>query len=136
MLEHIPTGGDAAALRELARVVRPGGGWCSPPPSPREYREDWRDAPVYGDQEPVDGRYFFERWYDEDALGRLLAGAPDLTPVGADVVSMNPDLHTLYTRTFPWLAPFGVLFGLLAPRAVRAARRDRPRSPGEGTPGE
>jgi SAM-dependent methyltransferase len=114
VLEHIPGAGDAEALRELARVVRPGGRVVLTNPFAEEYGEDWRDAPVYGDQEATEGRYFFERWYDDEALTRLLAGAPDLTPVHRDVVSMSPDLHTLYTRTFPWLTPFGVLFGLLA----------------------
>ena len=83
-------------------------------PFAEEYGEDWRDAPVYGDQEATDGRYFFERRYDEEALERLFAGAPDLTPVHRDVVSMSPDLDALYTRTFPWLVPFGLLFGLFA----------------------
>jgi SAM-dependent methyltransferase len=114
VIEHIADGGDAAALRELARVVRPGGRVVVTMPYAAEYHEDWRDQPVYGGQAAVDGRYFFERWYDEARLGQLVAAVPELVERGRRVARMVPNWHRLFLRAFPWLLPLGPLFGLIA----------------------
>lgn len=118
VLEHIPEGGDREALKELARVVRPGGRVVVTVPFASRYREDWRGAPVYGSQEPVDGRYFFERWYDSGRLRELASAAPGLRLVATRVSRMAPNWHLLYVRTFPWLLPLGPFFGLLARERV------------------
>ena len=116
VLEHIPGEGDELALRELARVVRPPGRVVLTMPYSDSYREDWRDSPVYGDagREAGTESHFFERWYDQHRLDRLLGSAPDLRRVRQSVVSLQPNLHRLYTRCFPWLIPLGPLFGLVA----------------------
>ncbi len=113
VLEHIAEGGDREALGELARVVRPGGRIVLTLPYAEHYREDWRDKPMYGSQQAVNGRYFFERWYDEERLRALLDSVPELRPTGRRVSRMAPNWHLLYLRTFPWLLPLGPLFGLL-----------------------
>jgi SAM-dependent methyltransferase len=115
VLEHIPEPGDEQALRELARVVKPGGRVAVTLPHAREYREDWRDAPVYAEQAAGD-RHFFQRWYDEARLERFAAAAPALELVSSSVSRLQPNLNALYTRTFPLLIPLGPVFGLLARR--------------------
>jgi SAM-dependent methyltransferase len=55
VLEHIPDDGDAIALRELARMVRPGGRVLVTLPHAPMYREDWLDGDVFAN-EPVEGR--------------------------------------------------------------------------------
>jgi SAM-dependent methyltransferase len=114
VLEHVPGKGDLQALRELARVVRPGGRVVITVPYAGRYREDWRDEPMYGAQEPVNGRYFFERWYDDARLDELARAAPGVRLVGTRISRMSPNWHLLYLRTFPWLLPLGPLFGVLA----------------------
>jgi SAM-dependent methyltransferase len=138
VIEHIPEPGDEQALRELARVTKPGGRVVVTLPHAREYREDWRDAPVYADQGGESERYFFQRWYDDARLRRFAAAAPELELVSSCVSRLQPNLNALYTRTFPLLVPLGPLFGLLAWRrdgpggdVVRLTFRKR--APGAGT---
>jgi SAM-dependent methyltransferase len=116
VLEHIPEPGDEEALRELARVVRPGGRVVVTLPYADTYREDWRDAPVYADQGGANGRHFFQRWYDDARVARFAAAAPKVELVSSSVSRLQPNLNALYTRTFPLLVPLGPVFGLLARR--------------------
>jgi SAM-dependent methyltransferase len=68
VLEHIPADGDSLAIRELARVVRPGGVVVVTVPFDRRYRETYVKGPVY-ERRPIDSEpIFFERHYDHDAL--------------------------------------------------------------------
>jgi SAM-dependent methyltransferase len=122
VLEHVEEPGDAEALRELARVVRPGGRVLVTLPHALEYREDWRAAPVYAN-EPGGGRSFFQRWYDPSRVDALVAAASDLELVSRDVVRMQPNWNDAYVRSFPWLVPLGPLYGLLG-REVAAADGD------------
>lgn len=114
VLEHIPDGGAGEALAELARVVRPGGRIVVTLPYAERYFEDWRDEPLYGSQEAVDGRYFFERWYDEAHLEELIAAVPGLRLAGRRVTRLVPNWHRMYARAFPWLIALGPLYGVLA----------------------
>jgi len=122
VLEHIEEPGDVEALRELARVVRPGGRVLVTLPHALEYREEWRDAPVYAN-EPGAGRSFFQRWYDPVRVDALVAAAPALELVSRDVVRMSPNWNDVYVRAFPWLVPLGPLYGLLG-REVAAPDGD------------
>jgi SAM-dependent methyltransferase len=113
VLEHIPEPGDEEALRELARVVRPGGRVVVTLPYAERYREDWLDRPMYAAE--ADGeRHLFQRWYDEERLERLLAAAPGLELRGRTVARLQPNWNSAYVRLFPWLVPLGPLYGLLA----------------------
>ena len=114
VLEHIAEPGDAQALHELARVVRPSGRVLVTVPFARDYREDWRGEPAYVDHGAIGGRYFFQRWYDEARLDALVAAAPALELVSREVVRMQPNWNEAYVRAFPWLVPLGPFFGLLA----------------------
>lgn len=122
VLEHIPDDGDTEALRELARVVRPGGRVLVTLPHAPAYREDWRDGDVFAN-EPTEQRSFFQRWYDSERADRLIAAAPALELVSRDVVRMQPNWNDAYVRAFPWLVPLGPLYGLLG-REVAAPDGD------------
>jgi SAM-dependent methyltransferase len=114
VLEHIREPGDEQALLELERVVRPGGRVVLTMPYAKRYREDWVDAPMYVDHGDDDGRYFFQRYYDDAALERLVAAAPRLREIEREVVGLRPNWQPLYARTFPWMIALGPLYGLLA----------------------
>jgi SAM-dependent methyltransferase len=115
VLEHIEGDGAAAALRGLARVVRPGGRVALTLPHAASAREEFRDSALYDEGE---GRAFFQLWYDDARIDALVAAAPALQVVSRDVVRMEPNWNDAYVRTFPWLLPLGPLFGLLGRERV------------------
>jgi SAM-dependent methyltransferase len=75
VLEHIPDRGDSDAIRELIRVVKPGGVVIVTVPYDLEYRETFVDRAVY-EREQVNGKpVFYERHYNDPTLKeRLLSG--------------------------------------------------------------
>ena len=61
-----------------------------------------------------EGRVFFQRSYDDEALDRLVGAIDSVELVERDVVRLSPNLNTAYVRTFPLLVPLGPFYGLLA----------------------
>ena len=116
VLEHVD--GDAQALRELARVVRPGGRVVITLPHAATAWDEYRTGATYAEEASESGHYLFQRWYDAERVDRLLAEVPDLEPIRREVVRLRPNLNSLYARGFPSLVPLGPLFGVLA-REVR-----------------
>jgi SAM-dependent methyltransferase len=72
VLEHIPEDGDSAAIRELVRVVKPGGVVVITTPYDRRYRETFVNENVYERAQQGSEPVFFERHYDEAALRERL----------------------------------------------------------------
>ena len=115
VLEHIPGDGDAQALRELGRVVRPGGRIVLTLPYDENYWEDWRESAMYVDHGGDDGRHFFGRWYDGEHIDKLAAAVgPELELTGRRLARLQPmAVNRSYERFFPWLVPLGPFFGLM-----------------------
>ena len=121
VLEHVGgEGGDAAALAELARCVRPGGRIAITLPYARDARVEYRSTSAYVDEgdRNTAGRAFFQRWYDAAAIDDLVAAVPAVDVVERDVVRLSPNLNAAYARTFPLLVPLGPVYGLLARERV------------------
>jgi SAM-dependent methyltransferase len=75
VLEHIPDGGDSECVRELARVLAPGGRCVLTVPFWPTSRTDWREADFYWSGASVDdatGRVFYQRRYSEADLHERL----------------------------------------------------------------
>jgi SAM-dependent methyltransferase len=121
VIEHVGgDGGDAAALSELARCVRRGGRVAVTLPYAREAWIEYHRSAAYvdeGERSP-DGAAFFQRWYDDAELGRLVGAVGSLEVVERDVVRLAPNLGAAYNRTFPLLVPLGPFYGLLARERV------------------
>ena len=113
VLEHIADDGDFRALRELAQGRQ----------ARRARRRDRALRAVLSrglarparvrDHGDVGGSFFFQRWYDDERLDRLVAAAPALEPVTREVVRMQPNWNDAYVRRFPWLVPLGPFYGVL-----------------------
>lgn len=84
VLEHIPDEGDSVAIKEMVRVVRPGGRIVVTVPYGVNYREDWVNRHVYERQREGDRAVFYQRHYNEEALRKRL-----LEPSGAKVVDIE-----------------------------------------------
>lgn len=80
VLEHIPNDGDSAAMREFARVLRPGGMVSvTVPYSHRGFYEKHVERNVYERRHDSSDKLFYQRHYDGDALsGRLQASDLEL----------------------------------------------------------
>src|ERR1041385_157516 len=71
VLEHIPDDGDGVCVRELARVLAPGGRCVLTVPCWPPSRTDWRAPDFYWSGASVDdatGRVFYQRRYSEEDL--------------------------------------------------------------------
>jgi SAM-dependent methyltransferase len=73
VLEHIPDDGDSLAIKELARVVRPGGVIVVTTPFDLQHRDTFVQRTVYERSAEHGEPVFFERHYDHATLrARLL----------------------------------------------------------------
>jgi SAM-dependent methyltransferase len=86
VIEHLPSNGDTRAVKEIWRVLRPGGRLILTFPVSRSYEEEYRSRDEYQIGIPNEkGRYFFQRYYDESAVRtRLLDPLPGFTMVAME----------------------------------------------------
>jgi SAM-dependent methyltransferase len=81
VLEHIPEQGDTECVRELARVLAPGGRCVLTVPFWPTSRVDWREPDFYWSGASVDdasGRVFYQRRYSAEDLQERLIGPSHL----------------------------------------------------------
>jgi SAM-dependent methyltransferase len=72
VIEHIPDDGDSRAVREIARVLRPGRRVCLTVPFSPRYREEWVSRDVFERRRRSTEKLFFQRRYDPNALQNRL----------------------------------------------------------------
>ena len=125
VLEHIPDDGDSAAMRELMRVVRPGGVVVVTVPYDRRYRETFVDGPVY-ERKPLGSEaVFYERHYDRESLTKRLLGqgtaeVVDLSFWGEGAIRME----ALLDRLGPLRLPLSPLEAFLSTALLRRVDPD------------
>jgi SAM-dependent methyltransferase len=130
VLEHIPQCGDSIALRELIRVVRPGGLVIVTVPYDRQYRETFVDGSVYERAQVASEPVFFERHYDAATLISRLVPADlcellDLSLWGEGPVRMEALLDRLGPLRMP-LSPLEAFFSAALLRRIDSRRGGHP----------
>ncbi len=127
VLEHIPDDGDSLAIRELMRVVRPGGVIVVTTPFDLVHRDTYVKMRVY--ERDFDGTrpVFFERHYDQETLERRL-----ITPAGgrlADLEFWGEGRwrgEALLSRLGPLRTPLSPIEAPLASLLLRRMELDSP----------
>lgn len=116
VIEHVPGDGDAAAMSEMWRVLRPGGVLhltTNVAPRPRELLVD---RPVYGEaSEGAGDRIFFERHYDTMTLRERLLREPWREEVREYVRERRP-VHERFFAARPASFLAGALLPLVCAR--------------------
>lgn len=76
VIEHIPGDGDTLAVKEMWRVLKPGGKLVLTFPCSAKHSDEFRSSDTYGLRTTQrEGQYFFQRFYDESSIDtRLIAG--------------------------------------------------------------
>jgi glycosyltransferase involved in cell wall biosynthesis len=108
VIEHIPGEGDATAMSEIWRVLKPGGVLHLTTNVALEPRDVFVDRPVYGEasQTENDG-IFFERQYSPEALEERLLGLPWKVETKEFARQKNESVE----RRFYSRAPLSYLYG-------------------------
>jgi SAM-dependent methyltransferase len=131
VIEHIPASGDAVAMFELARVLRPGGLLILTFPYRKQLEEEWVTHDVYGERfrgEPL----FFCRHYSSEAVQQRLLGAGDFDVVEQvlwrkeGVRKAQARLHRINPSSWPIGHVLGPVFPLVAGRAMRIGTVENP----------
>lgn len=86
VVEHIPDDGDSQCMREIERVLAPGGSAVLTVPFWPEYREEYNDGDFYwASSSSTNGsRVFYQRRYDDDALYARL-----IKPSGLELLRLS-----------------------------------------------
>jgi SAM-dependent methyltransferase len=131
VIEHIPASGDAQAMSELSRVLRPGGLLILTFPFRKQLEEEWVTHDLYGERfqgEPL----FFCRHYSSEAVQQRLLGAGDFDLVEQvlwrkeGVAKVQARLYRIIPSAWPIGRMLGPVFPLIGRRAMRIATVENP----------
>lgn len=117
VVEHIAGEGDAAAVAEIWRVLRPGGELILTTNVAREAKELWREDRIWGrGSSVIGGRIFYERHYSpRDVTRRLLAS--DWSILEREYAAdRNPAIHRRFVSLAPWSYLSGLLLRAICPK--------------------
>jgi len=78
VIEHVNNNGDSEVMREMWRVLKPGGLLILTFPVKKEYEEEFIFENIYNlDQEEYEGKFFFQRYYDDEKIEERLLSSID-----------------------------------------------------------
>ena len=116
VIEHVPGEGDAQAMAEIWRVLRPGGVLHLTTNVAARSHDVMVDRPVYGEASAVvGGRVFFERRYSARDLARRLLRLP-WEELALEYVRERRPVHDRFFAARPWSFALGPLLPLACAR--------------------
>jgi len=78
VIEHVNNNCDSEVMREMWRVLKPGGLLILTFPVKKEYEEEFISENIYNlDQEESEGKFFFQRYYDDKKIEERLLSSID-----------------------------------------------------------
>lgn len=134
VIEHVEGDGDADAMAEMWRVLRPGGRLRVTTNVASTHRERAIDRPIYGEASPEAdgaGRVFFERHYSARTLRERLLGLPWEVVEQRVVRQRSPAVHERFHRAAPWSYVVGGGLALVCPGNFAAVASPDDLPPGE-----
>lgn len=116
VIEHVPGEGDAEAMAEMWRVLRPGGVLHLTTNVAARSHDVMVDRPVYGEASAAVGdRVFFERRYSAEDLARRLLRLP-WEELAREYVRERRPVHDRFFGARPWSFALGCLLPLACAR--------------------
>jgi SAM-dependent methyltransferase len=118
VLEHVEGEGDATAMAEMWRVLRPGGVVRLTTNVAARHREVTTEQAHYGaaTASTGDGSIMFERHYDAQTLDGRLLGLPWEVTTREYVRLRHPAVHERFAAAAPWSYVAGGALRWVAPR--------------------
>ncbi len=108
VVEHVPGDGDAAAMAEIWRVLRPGGVLHLTTNVAAGSHDVFRDSAIYGDASAEgEGRVFFERRYSDADLEARLLGQPWDVRQREVCVEVDETIEARFYERAPWSYVYG-----------------------------
>lgn len=118
VVEHVTEDGDADAMAEMWRVLRPGGRVRLTTNVAATPREAVIDRPIYGKDNAEttdDGKVFFERHYSASDLSERLLRLPWEVVEQRYVRQRDPRIHARFHRAAPWSYALGGALRFVCP---------------------
>ncbi len=73
VVEHVNNNGDSEVMREMWRVLKPGGLLILTFPVKKDYEEEFISKDIYNlNREETEGKFFFQRYYDDEKIEERL----------------------------------------------------------------
>jgi len=92
VIEHVTGTGDTNVMREIERVLKPGGQAVLSFPVKPEFENEYREAPYYGSEskDPAKHSYFFQRYYDYHSIEERLLNPTSLKEAARSYYCEHP----------------------------------------------
>jgi len=115
VIEHISEEGDIKCIKELSRVLKPGGIIVLTTPIGNDYKENWVMRDVYGKKYSGQRPLFLSKIYTREMLKERIISPSGCKLERFAVCQEKPDYFSrIYSSLFPLLVPFGLIFPLFA----------------------
>jgi SAM-dependent methyltransferase len=123
VVEHIGGGGDADALAEMWRVLKPGGSLHLTTDVAARPHDVFVEEKVYGQASSVvdDRGVFYKHDYTPAELERLVSGRPWEVVVREFATARDPRIERWYTAHLPWSSLTGPFLRFVCPSNFRTS---------------
>lgn len=133
VLEHIfpKKGGDSVAIKEMARVLKPGGRIVFTVPYTKTARIEYKTGSVYERQANRNRKTFFQRWYDKKTLHDNIFNSSGLTLTDIYYIGEKVFVDNPQKRLFMYINNgsrtdliFGRFYNIIADRCLEISDRE------------